>query len=660
MDQRPTARRSLRVLRVAHHGVVTAWRERERELIRRGVDLTLVSATRWNEGGRDVELDFGADGFVRGVGTLGTHPNGFLYDPRALWRFLGQCWDLIDLHEEPCALATAEILAMMRLRRNRTPVVLYSAQNIHKRYPPPIRWFERTALRVAEGAYVCNVEAGRILQDKGLRHRPWLIGLGTDLSIFRPGPHDAPRSPLRVGYSGRLETYKGVDVLLRAMAHLPDAELSIAGEGPQRSHLVELAATLGIEQRVTFLGHLGADLPAFYRDLDVLAVPSLPTKSWLEQFGRVVVEGMASGVPVVASRSGALPDVVGEAGVLVEPGDPKKLADGIGLLRDRDRWAALRAAGLEHCRQYSWKAVAVQQRAFYDSVLEPAAARSDPEVVIVAYGPPDALRDALTPLAGWSITVVDNSSLPATRSLVEGAGGHYIDAGANLGFGAAVNRALASLRERGLDGADVLLLNPDATIEASAIHALAEALHEQPGIACVAPRQTEPGRSRADLVQWPFPTPLGAWLIALGLGRLDRRPGFVIGSILLLNRDAIDDVGSFDERFFLYAEETDWQKRAVEAGWRIRYFPQVTGTHVGAGTSTDETVRSTLFHSSQLAYMRKHYGVLGSVATRAAVVVGSLLRVVAGRGETRKAALWRLRFYLRPGVPGRIPRGGNV
>lgn len=660
MNQRPSAGRSLRVLRVAHHGVVSAWRERERELIRRGVDLTLVSAMRWNEGGWEVELDSGADEFVHGVRTLGKHPNGFGYDPRPLWRLLGRQWDLIDLHEEPCALATAEILALMRLRRDRTPVVLYSAQNIPKRYPVPIRWFERTALRVAEGAYVCNREAGRILQDKGLRRHPWLIGLGTDLSVFRPGPHDAPRAPLRVGYSGRLESYKGVDVLLRAMTHLPDAELLIAGDGPQRSQLVELAASLGIEQSVTFLGHLGPDLPAFYRDLDVLAVPSLPTRGWLEQFGRVVVEAMASGVPVVASRSGALPDVVGKAGVLVEPGDPRQLAEAVDLLRASDRWAALRAAGLEHCQQYSWQAIGEQHRAFYEAVLEPASGRSDPEVVIVAYGPPDSLRDALTPLANWSVTVVDNSSLPATRSLVEGAGGHYIDAGDNLGFGAAVNLALASLRERGLGRSDVLLLNPDATIEPSAIQALADALHEQVATACIAPSQTEPCGSRADRVQWPFPSPLGSWLVALGLGRLDRRKGFVIGSILLLNRDALDDVGPFDERFFLYAEETDWQKRAVDAGWRIRYLPDVTGTHIGAGTSSDETVRSTLFHSSQLIYMRKHFGVLGSLATRAAVIVGSLLRIVAGRGETRKAALWRLRFYLRPNVPARTKRGRSA
>lgn len=649
MQQQPVDGRPLRVLRVAHHGVVSAWRERERELRRRGIDVTLVSANRWNEGGKDLQLDAGQDAFVVGVDTVGSHPNGFFYDPRPLWRLLGQQWDLIDLHEEPCAAATAEILALVRLRRACVPYVLYSAQNIAKRYPPPIRWTERAALRGAAGAYVCNTEAGLILQRKGLRTAASLIGLGVDLSVFQPGDRTEPHTPLVVGYSGRLETYKGVDVLLRAIALLPDVRLLIAGEGPERMTLITLADELGVADRVTFLGHLGSDLPAFYRDLDALVVPSMPTPGWLEQFGRVVVEAMASGVPVVASRSGALPDVVGDAGVLVQPGRAEEIAGAVKSLTDAARWRQLRAAGLAHCQQYNWEAVGERHRSFYDQVLSPPEAK--PQVVVVAYGSPEPLRTALAPLKGLSVTVVDNSSLAETRQLVEEHEGHYLDAGSNIGFGAAVNLALASLDERGLGRSDVLLLNPDASISAAGVDELVEALHAQVGTACVAPSQTDPSGARVERVEWPFPSPLAAWLVALGLGRLERRRGFVIGSILLLNRLALDDVGRFDERFFLYAEETDWQKRAVDRGWRIGYAPTVRGTHVGGGTSSDENVRSALFHTSQLIYMRKHFGALGAMVARMAMVAGSLARVIVGKGEVRDSARWRLRFYLDPSHP---------
>lgn len=644
MQQQPVKGRPLRVLRVAHHGVVSAWRERERELRRRGVDVTLVSANRWNEGGKDVELDAGGDAFVVGVDTVGFHPNGFLYDPRPLWRLLGQPWDLIDLHEEPCAAATAEILALMRLRRVAVPYVLYSAQNIAKRYPPPIRSKEKAALRGAAGAYVCNTEAGLILQRKGLRTPASLIGLGVDLSVFRPRDRTEPHTPLVLGYSGRLETYKGVDILLRAMALLPDARLLIAGEGPERMALTTLADELGIADRVHFLGHLGSDLPAFYRDLDALVVPSLPTPGWLEQFGRVVVEAMASGIPVVASRSGALPDVVADAGLLVQPRRAEEIAEAVNSLTDPARWRQLRAAGLVQCQQYSWEAIGERHRSFYDAVLSPTEAK--PQVVVVAYGSPEPLRAALAPLRGLSVTVVDNSSLAETRQLVEEHGGHYLDAGANIGFGAAVNLALTSLDERGLGRSDVLLLNPDASISAAGVDELAKALHAQMGTACIAPSQTDPSGARVERVEWPFPSPLAAWLVALGLGRLERRRGFVIGSILLLNRLALDDVGRFDERFFLYAEETDWQKRAVDRGWRIGYAPTVRGTHVGGGTSSDEHVRSELFHTSQLVYMRKHFGAAGALIARMAMVAGSLVRVIVGKGEVRDSARWRLCFYL--------------
>ena len=82
--------------------------------------------------------------------TWGRHPALFVYDPRPLWRALGEAYDVIDVHEEPFALATAEVLLLRWLRRNRAPVVLYTAQNLHKRYPPPFRWLERCGVASRE------------------------------------------------------------------------------------------------------------------------------------------------------------------------------------------------------------------------------------------------------------------------------------------------------------------------------------------------------------------------------------------------------------------------------------------------------------------------------------------------------------------------------
>ena len=159
----------MKVLRIAHHAVVTAWRERERELRRAGWQIALLSARRWNEGGSTVPLSSDGDAFVRGVSTIGSHPNAFVYDPRPIVRGLRARPDLLDLHEEPFALATAEVLTVRALLRSRVPYLLYSAQNIDKRYPIPFRWFESYALRHAAVLYVCTAAAGEIPVGEGPR-----------------------------------------------------------------------------------------------------------------------------------------------------------------------------------------------------------------------------------------------------------------------------------------------------------------------------------------------------------------------------------------------------------------------------------------------------------------------------------------------------------
>ena len=638
----------MRVLRVAHHAVVSAWRERERQLRRYGVDLKLISAKRWNEGGRDVDLDAEHERFVMGARSFGTHPNAFLYDPRPFWRALSGRPDVIDLHEEPFALATAELLLLKKLRGDRAPYVLYSAQNIDKRYPIPFRWFERAALRGAAGAYVCNRAAGEILVRKGLRGPARLIPLGVNTTQFSPADRSSPAETLTIGYLGRLEPHKGISTLLRAAASRENWKIEITGDGPQRAELVALAAELGMADRVAFLGFAqGSELAERYRRLDLVAVPSIAWPGWLEQFCRVAVEAMASGVPVVASRSGAIPDVVGDAGVLVEPGEPDALRDGID--QAVARWSDLRAKGLAHADGFTWERVAEQQLALYREVTREndAGAARPAQVVAIAYGDPGLLEGALDALGdGFGVTIVDNSSAAETRALAERLGAHYIDPRRNLGFGAGVNVALTSLAERGLAGDDVLLLNPDARISASAVHEMHRALHSGARIAAVGATQTDPDGGAEVRVWWPFPSPFRAWLDASGLGAFDRAKGFAIGSVLMLRSEAISAIGSFDERFFLYAEEVDWQKRATDAGWRIVVAP-VEATHIGAGTGGDGALRQALFFASAEEYQRKHYGAAGWQAFRWANIVGAAVRALLLTGDRREDAIRRRRIFAR-------------
>jgi glycosyltransferase involved in cell wall biosynthesis len=368
------------VLRISKSGVVTAWRERERQLRAKGADLVLLTAARWEEGGSPVDFGAAGDTFAVPVRTFGRHPNFFVYDPIALWRLLGsEQWDLIDMHEEPFGTAVAEVLAMRMFRARRVPYVLSSAQNIEKRYPPPFRWFERVALRHAAGAYTCNAEAGEILARKHLRGRRIVLPLGVDVGRFTPVDREPPEGILRVGFVGRLIPHKGVDVLLSAVA--PDERLRVAvyGTGPEENTLRSLAADLGLADRVVFQGHLDeSEIPEVYRRFDVLAVPSVPMPGWIEQFGRVVVEAQASGVPVVASNSGALPDVIGDSGLLVPPRDPASLRDALlRVLVEPGLWARLHAAGPLDAARASWSRIAEEQMALYREAVADATSSDE-------------------------------------------------------------------------------------------------------------------------------------------------------------------------------------------------------------------------------------------------------------------------------------------
>jgi GT2 family glycosyltransferase len=134
----------------------------------------------------------------------------------------------------------------------------------------------------------------------------------------------------------------------------------------------------------------------------------------------------------------------------------------------------------------------------------------------------------------------------------------------------------------------------------------------------------------------------------------------VIGSVLLVRAGALETVGGFDERFFLYAEETDWQRRAVAAGWSVRECEDVVALHAGAGTGGDPRRREIYFHASHERYVRKHYGAAGWWAYRAAAVSGAAARAVCGGSGARAAARLRLGLYLRGPVrvQDRLPQPG--
>jgi len=229
---------------------------------------------------------------------------------------------------------------------------------------------------------------------------------------------------------------------------------------------------------------------------------------------------------------------------------------------------------------------------------------------------------------GFEVVIIDNSASDNVSALADRHGCRYIDPGKNIGFAAGVNRALAELSP---GYGDVLLLNPDARVEGDVVHRLQEELrssgHDR--VACVSPSLYS-DKGVPERVEWPFPSPLRAWSEAFGLGSLGSQRGFLIGAALMLRDEAIASLGSFDERYFLYCEETDWQWRAKLAGWTVMLCPRLSGIHTGGGTSSDSGRREALFHASSERYIRKWHGGLGWRVFQAGVLVGAGIRTITG------------------------------
>ena len=269
------------------------------------------------------------------------------------------------------------------------------------------------------------------------------------------------------------------------------------------------------------------------------------------------------------------------------------------------------------------------------------------EVVVVAYHAEALLDRCLTALAASvPVTVVDNSSSTAVADVCARHAARYIDSGANLGFGGGVNIALREV----LAGTprDVLLLNPDAILAADGAVALSQRLHASAAArtAALSPRIVDVA-GLEQRVAWPFPHPARAWLEALGLGSWNRSQDYLIGAVLLLRWEALQEVGLFDERFFLYAEEADWQRRASALGWHVAVVHDVTAGHLGAGTSTDPLLREVLFQAGAETYVRKWFGTGGWTAYRVALVLGGLVRGVLLPAERGAAARARARIVAR-------------
>lgn len=292
--------------------------------------------------------------------------------------------DVIHLWEEPWGLVSVQAAWLRNRYLPQTRLISETEQNIDKTLPVPFEPFRTFTLRNADLLVGRTQEAIAVARAKGYEGAAAVISYGIDPEIFRPRDRGEARRALGVdgfilGYVGRLVPEKGLEELVQALALVPDEiHLVFVGSGPLRGSLESLARTLGVTTRVHFLPpRAPQELALLMSGFDTLALVSRTTARWKEQFGRVIIEAQACGVPVIGSTSGAIPEVVGQGGVIVQERDPQDLAQAIRrLAQDSDWRMALAEAGRKQVQvKYTWRHVSDALHDLYRSVRRRGSAR---------------------------------------------------------------------------------------------------------------------------------------------------------------------------------------------------------------------------------------------------------------------------------------------
>lgn len=375
--------RPLRVLSIWHGAARRLNRERYDALARTdGLDLTLLAPEVWSAAmPRELAYEPGEDAgyrVIRARPWLLGHGALHFY-PRLFSILSAERPDLIDVYEEPYSLI-AWLVAWWR--NNYAPgcrFVFTACQNIAKRYPPPFGWMERYVLQSADAAMALNRGAVEVFRDKGYDGPFEIVPTGIDPDRFRRVDggrfrQQLPADRFVVGYVGRLVEEKGVATLLEAAAVEPGRySVLIVGDGPEKAALDRQARDLSLGDAVCFVDAVSSDeVCEVMSAMDALVLPSRTRANWKEQLGRVLIEAMALGIPVIGSRSGAIPDVIGDGGLIFEEGDARALHREITrLIDDPDLQGTLSKRGRRRAEtEFAWPTIARQTRDLWQRALE--------------------------------------------------------------------------------------------------------------------------------------------------------------------------------------------------------------------------------------------------------------------------------------------------
>jgi phosphatidyl-myo-inositol dimannoside synthase len=322
---------------------------------------------------------------IRAYNTWQVHSFTYGWSLRGI---LNHGWDLVHAWQEPYVFAGAQIALWTPAS---TRLVFRSAQSLDKHYPLPWKWCEQYAMSRASG-WICS---GKTVEENlasrsgyQLPHRR--IPLGVDTKKFQPNPAAratalaelgwSEAGPPIIGFMGRFVAEKGLQILMDALDQVRTPwRMLFIGAGILEPKLRQWAARYPEQVRIlNSVGH--ADVPKYLQAFDMMVCPSQTTPSWREQFGRMIVESFAAGIPIIGSDSGEIPYVIENTGAIVPERDvslwAEKLGDWLDSPAPRRRFAE---QGLVRAREeFDWSRVAQEHVQFFEELLSDPQRQTDP------------------------------------------------------------------------------------------------------------------------------------------------------------------------------------------------------------------------------------------------------------------------------------------
>jgi glycosyltransferase involved in cell wall biosynthesis len=362
---------TVRVALISHLYANPTNRAKLKALAALGVDLTAIVPEHWRSPDGTVQNttagnDNGVQVVTVPVRSYPGKPGNLLWNPKELRRTLADLHPELVHIEEGIGSQPAG-LALRAARRLGTPAVLMTSESLPASDGLRARLRRDRNLRLATAVVGTNSLAVKLATKRrpSVRH-----AVVPQLGITPPTtmPRER-RAELAIGFVGRLVPERGLDLLFRACVSLAGKwTLSVVGTGPSQEELEELAQRLGIAARISWLGALPRQaVDEVWTRLDCLVLPSRTTERWVMTEARAAIHAMANGVAVIGTNSGALPEIIGDAGRIVPEEDVASMTAALQeLYADRSLCERLGSAGRRRVQdEFSEPAVAGKLLTFW-------------------------------------------------------------------------------------------------------------------------------------------------------------------------------------------------------------------------------------------------------------------------------------------------------